>query len=60
MKPFLKGLFVLPLAVGGLALIVSGHASAQTLTILHTFANTVFALNTDGTGFTKLHDFTGS
>ena len=90
MKPFLKGLFVLPLAVGGLALIVSGHASAQTLTILHTFSNsdganpvagltlsgntlygttenggasgkgTVFAVNTDGTGFTNLYSFTAS
>ena len=48
-----------PIAV--LNLISAGRVMAQTFTTLHSFTGgngTVFAVNTDGTGFTNLHSFT--
>jgi uncharacterized repeat protein (TIGR03803 family) len=91
MKASLKNFFLLPTLVAGLGLILTGRATAQTFTTLHSFTGpcgdgekpqagliisgntlygacdsggtncvgsfigTVFALNTNGTGYTTLH-----
>jgi len=53
-------------AVGGyqetpsVGLILSGYALYGTAAYFNGGPNTVFKLNTDGTGFTNLHNFTGS
>jgi len=89
-KTCLKNLSLLPVVLTGLALMTAGPATAQTFTVLHSFADdggdgadpesrlvlssntlygttrrggssgngTVFSISTDGTGFTNLHNFT--
>jgi len=88
MKTLIKNLFLLPVLIAGLGLLLTGRATAQTFTTLHSFTNgsdgglpyaglilsgntlygtaqeggtngegTVFAVNINGMGFTNLHSF---
>jgi uncharacterized repeat protein (TIGR03803 family) len=89
MKTRIKNLFALPVLIAGLGLWLTEQATAQTLTVLHSFTNnpegsapaagltlsgntlygttaggghgfgTIFAVNSNGTGFTNLYSFTG-
>jgi uncharacterized repeat protein (TIGR03803 family) len=48
MKTFTKQLFLLPALIAALGLLLTGRATAQPVTTLHTFPVSVLGINTDG------------